>query len=360
MTSIRSRIRPHLAGLQTFSSAEPPELQARKAGIPESEIIRLNANENPYGCSPKVAEAVSNVPYEVYPDPMQTKVRRALAGFTGFSEDRIVAGAGSDELIDLLFRLFMEPGDKIIDSEPTFGMYSFDARVNGCEITLVQRDESFDVDVEAVTEAIDDRTKMIFLTSPNNPTGNIATDAQLRALLETELLIVVDEAYYEFSGETAAALVLEYENLVVLRTMSKWAGLAGLRLGYGFMSPVIVEHILEIKQPYNITTAAEAALLASIDDADALLANVDRIVRERERMYAWLQDLPGVDPRPSRGNYILCEFEPGRAGPIFDELAKQGIFLRKFSSDRLKDFFRISVGRPEQTDAVMNALAKLL
>ena len=177
---LKSFIRPHLREIETFSPADPPELQAKKAGITEDDIVRLNANENPYGFSPKVADAVASVPYNIYPDPFQRKVRAALSEFTGVPAERIIAGAGSDEIIDLIFRLVIEPGDKIIDSEPTFGMYSFDARVNGAETVMVQRDENFDVDVDAVKEAIDERAKIIFLCSPNNPTGNVATPNRSR------------------------------------------------------------------------------------------------------------------------------------------------------------------------------------
>ncbi len=234
------------------------------------------------------------------------------------------------------------------------------ARVAGAGTTSVQRDESFEIDVAAARDAIDARSKIIFVSSPNNPTGNIVSEEQVKDLLETGLLVVVDEAYYEFCGKTVAALTSEFENLVVLRTMSKWAGLAGLRVGYGIMSPKLIDHIIDIKQPYNISTVAEAALLASLEDAEALLRNVDLIVRERERMFSLLEGIPGVKPWPSGGNFVLCQFGLGRAGGIFEELAQRGIFLRKFSSSRLADFFRISVGTPEQTDAVILALAELV
>lgn len=357
---LKTFIRPHLRDMEAFAPADPPELQATRAGIPQEQIVRLNANENPYGFSPKVVDAVANVPYNIYPDPFQRQVRAALSEFTGLPAETIVAGAGSDEIIDLIFRLVIEPGDTIIDSEPTFGMYSFDARVNGARTVMVQRDERFDVDVDAVMRAIDDSAKIIFLCSPNNPTGNVATQEQIEGLLATGLLVVIDEAYWEFSGRTAAPLTRDHENLIVLRTMSKWAGIAGLRIGYGIMSPTLVDHIIDIKQPYNVTTAAEAALMATLEDADYLDGNRDLIVGERERMAELLGRIPGVTPWPSGGNFVLCEFAPGRAGEIFDKMAGRGIFLRKFGSRRLEDFFRISVGTPSDTDAVVAALQEFV
>ena len=354
-------IRAHLADLQTYEPVDPPEVLARRAGIPEKEIIKLNGNENPYGPSPKAVEAVAKAPLHVYPDPLQRRVRQSLAEYTGMGPQHIIAGSGSDELIDLLFRLFIDPGDTILDFEPTFAMYAFCARVCGGNVVMVQRDELFDIDVDAVAGAIGERTKILFVSSPNNPTGNLVSESQVRELLETGLMVVVDEAYYEFCDQTVAHMVPQHENLVVLRTMSKWAGLAGLRIGYGIMSPVLVDHILDIKSPYNVNVAAEAALLASLEDAPALMANVGKIVAERERLHQALEALPGVTPWPSEGNFILCQFaEPAEAKRAYGELASRGIFVRSFGSERLRDSFRVAVGTAYQTDAFIAALREIL
>ena len=222
------------------------------------------------------------------------------------------------------------------------------------------RDELFEIDLDAVKDATGPRTKMIFISSPNNPTGNLASESQVRGLLAMGLIVVVDEAYYEFCGQTVAGLIPDHENLVVLRTMSKWAGLAGLRVGYGIMSPALVKHVIDIKSPYNVNVAAEAALLASIEDAPALLEKVALITEERERMHSLLQSMPGVTPWPSYGNFILCQFPPGRAQAIYEGLAKRGIFVRNFDSERLRDCFRMSVGTPDQTDALIEAMNELV
>jgi histidinol-phosphate aminotransferase len=357
---VEKLIRPHLVDIKTYASIDPPEALAEQAGIPEDRVIKLNANENPFGASPRAVEAVANVALHVYPDPQQRRMRQSLGEYCDIDPEYIIAGAGSDELIDLLFRLFMDPGDRILDCEPTFGMYSFSARVAEAEIGLVPRDELYEIDLDAVRDAAGPRTKMIFISSPNNPTGNLASESQVRGLLELGLVVVVDEAYYEFSGQTVAGLIPEHENLVVLRTMSKWAGLAGLRIGYGIMSPGLVRHIIDIKSPYNVNVAAEAAILASIEDAPALLEKVALITEERERMHSLLESMPGVTPWPSYGNFILCQFPPGRAQGIYEGLAKRGIFVRNFDSDRLRDCFRTSVGTPDQTDALIEALNELV
>ena len=354
-------IRAHLRDVKTYEPVDPPEVLAKRAGIPADQVIKLNGNENPFGSAPEVEEAVAKAPFHVYPDPFQRAMRASLAGYTGLSEEHIVAGAGSDELIDLLFRLFISPGDAIVDSDPTFGMYGFCARIAGAETVMVPRTEDFDVDVDEVSRAARrPGAKIIFVSSPNNPTGNAVLEEQVRALLDTGLVVVIDEAYFEFSRLTVAGLVPEYENLVVLRTMSKWAGLAGLRVGYGLMSPRLVQHIMDIKPPYNVNIAAEAALVASLENTEALLERVQVIVDERDRMFRLLDDIPGVSPWPSYGNFILCSFAPGVAGAVYDGLAARGIFVRRFSTERLADTFRITVGSPTETDAVITAMRDLV
>ena len=358
---IKRLLRPHLADVQTYEAVDPPELIARRAGIPESEIVKLNGNENPYGASPKVADAVANAPVHIYPDSLQRKVRQALSEYTGAAPEEIIAGAGSDELIDLMFRLFMEPGDKVLDFDPTFAMYGFLARVAGGETAMVQRNEVFDIDVSAAKDALDDRTKIIFLASPNNPTGNLTPREQVLELLDTGRIVVVDEAYYEFCDSTVADMVSEHENLVVLRTLSKWAGLAGLRIGYGIMNEELVQHVIDIKQPYNISVAAEAALLASLEDSQLLLDNVGKIVAERDRLTGLLDEIAGVTPWPSSGNFVLCRLESAeKAKQVFEALAQRGIVVRMFSSERLIDFFRVAVGTPEETDIFVNALREVI
>ena len=357
---INMLIKPHLVSAPTYAAMEPPEILAKKAGISENQIIKLNGNENPYGASPRAIAAVKDVPLHIYPDPKQILIREALSKYTKMPMDFIVAGAGADELIDLIFRLFISTGDKVIDFEPTFGMYSFGARLAGGSVELVQRDENFDIDIGEAKKNCDDRTKMVFVTSPNNPTGNIASKSDIEELLELNLIVVVDEAYYEFSGCTVQELTKNHRNLIVLRTMSKWAGLAGLRVGYGIMHPDIARYMMEIKPPYNVNVAAEVALLASLEDSEYLLSNVKLIIRERDRMYNLLQEIPGVIPWPSKGNYILCEFDENQAQRVYEGLASKGIFVRSFGSPRLKDFFRIAIGTPEQTDVLVKVMKELV
>ena len=351
---------PHIRGLDVYQGVEPVEVMAERAGIPQDKIIRLNGNENPYGPSPAVAAALADFPnFNHYPDPEQRQLRQALSGYIGIDPDRIIAGNGSDELIDMLFRMFIGPGDNIINLTPTFGMYSLGAEICGGEAVSVPRDADFEIDLEGVKLAITPRTKAIVVCSPNNPTGNMPSEAEVRSLLDTGILVIVDEAYYEFCGQTLLPLLDEYPNLVVLRTFSKWAGLAGLRIGLGAMHPDLARTMMSVKPPYNVNLAAEVALIASLDDMPALLERVNAIVSERERMHGLLSAIPTVKPYPSKANFILCQLPEGSGNDVFEGLCNRGIFLRHWNNPRLKDCVRTSVGLPEENDAVAAALAEL-
>ena len=359
--TLKDKMLPHIRRLKPYHGVDPMEVIAERAGIPAEQVIRLNGNENPYGPSPKVNEALGRFQfYNHYTDPEQRKLRSVLSKYLGAPEERIVAGNGSDELIDLLLRMFLGPGENIIIPSPTFGMYSFTADICGGEAVSVPSDENFEIDVEAMVVAMTDKTKAVFLASPNNPSGNIAASSQIRALLETGRLIVVDETYYEFCGQSVMPLMEEYPNLVILRTFSKWAGLAGLRIGLGVMQEEIAQTMISMKPPYNVNTAAEVALTASLEDTSVLLDRVKAIVAERERMMGLLQKIPGIKAWPSQANFILFSLPEGQGERIFEGLCNRGIFLRYFNTPQLKDFIRSSVGFPHETDAVVAALTELV
>jgi histidinol-phosphate aminotransferase len=353
---IRQDLRDHIA----YEPIEPVEVLAERLGVPPEKIVKLDGNENLYGPSPRVREALAaHDGYHIYPDPDQRRLRDALADYAGVPAEQIVAGAGSDELIDLIARALLSPGDAIVDLVPTFGMYSFTASVCGGRVIPVPRRADFTVDAEAVARAIDGGTKIIFAASPNNPSGNRLSRAELDALLELPVLVVLDEAYVEFSGGSYASLVPERNNLAVLRTFSKWAGLAGVRAGYGILPAGLARTLMAIKPPYNVNVPAEVAVLASLEDQEALQANVARIVAERERLAALLRSVPYLEPWPSEANFILCRVTRGSARALRDRLRGRGIFLRYFGRPGLEDCIRISVGRPEHSDALLAALAEV-
>ncbi len=353
-------VRPELLAMAGYEPVEPVEVLAARLGVPPERIVKLDGNENLYGPAPAALRALAEHPgYHIYPDPDQRRLRAALAEYVGVPAEHIVAGAGSDELIDLLARVLLEPGDRVIDLVPTFGMYAFTTAVCGGTSVPVPRRPDFSVDVAAVAAAMDGRTKLIFVASPNNPSGNLLPCADLERLLALGVPVVVDEAYVEFSGGSAARLVPERDNLIVIRTFSKWAGLAGLRVGYGVMPPPLARLLMAVKPPYNVNVAAEAAVLASLAERELLGERVRAIVAERERMIALLREIPFLRPWPSQANFVLCDVTRGDARALRDGLRRRGIFIRYFDRDGLRDKVRISVGRPEHTDARLAALREM-
>lgn len=350
-------VRPAVAALEAYTPILPVDVLARRLGLPMARIVKLDANENPYGCSLRVQEALASFDrYQLYPDPNQGALREALAHYTGAPPDRIIPGAGADELIDLLIAAFVDPGDEVIICPPTFGMYQTRAEIFGGRVVTVSRQAGFAIDPDAIVAAITPRTKLLFLASPNNPTGNPVSHQHIVQLLRTGVIVVVDEAYYEFYGQTVAPLVSEFDNLVVLRTFSKWAGLAGLRLGYGIVPAGIIRHLWKVKQPYNVNVAAQVAALATLEDRAAVEATIKRIRAERGRLYRQLRKLLLLQPYESEANFLLCKVRLGQAGALREALAAQGIFIRHYASADLRGYVRISVGRPEDTDTLMAAL----
>ena len=357
---IKKLIRPELVTMKSYVAIEPTEVLSQRAKLPLRKVIKLDGNENPYGCSPKVYQALATYPYyHNYPDPEQRELRKALEGYTGLSRNHIVCGMGSDELIDLILRLFLKAGDEVINCPPTFGMYPFSADVCGGRVVNVPRTKRFGLDIAGIKKALTRRTKVIFIASPNNPTGNTSSEKEIVKLVDAGRIVVVDEAYFEFSAVTVANLVPSCPNLIVLRTFSKWAGLAGLRIGYGLFPVEIADYLMKIKQPYNANAAAQAAVLASLADMEYLRANVARIVRERERLFGRLKEMDWLRPYPSEANFILCSLPRGEAREVWQRLRMKGIFVRYFDAPLLKDCLRISVGRPEHTNALVKVLKEV-
>ncbi len=356
-------IRPDIVGMQPYQPIYPLEVVAARLGCTPDAIVKLDANENPYGPSPRVRSALADLPFaHIYPDPESRILRAALADFTRVPADLLLAGAGADELIDLTTRLFLQPGDAILDCPPTFGMYAFDAAIAGAGVIRVPRHRDWSVDVSTVVETVSEyQPKLIFLTSPNNPDGGWLPDADLERLLALPLIVVLDEAYVEFAALERSRIgwVADHDNLIVLRSFSKWAGLAGLRVGYGAFPAALMPHLWKIKQPYNVSVAASTAAIAALEDRDHLERTVCRIIAERERLRKELATIPYLHAYPSQANFLLCRVEGRGAGQLKLALEQEGILVRHFAKPFLDDCIRISVGKPQQTDALMSVLRRL-
>jgi histidinol-phosphate aminotransferase len=355
-------MRSEIADLEEYTPILPFEVLSRKLGIAAERIVKLDANENPYGPVPAVAEALAEYGYyHIYPDPEQGELRGALSEYVGVPAANIMASHGADEMLDYLSRVFLRPGDAIVDCPPTFGMYSFDAGLAGAGVVNVWRRADYGIDVAAVADAVAaGNVKLLFLTAPNNPTGNWLPDDELARLLELPVMVVLDEAYVEFSDHASrAGWVLRHDNLVVLRTFSKAAGIAGLRLGYGICPVWLMTQLWKFKQPYNVNVAAAVAGLASLRHREQITAVVGKIKAERERMMVGLRAISYLHPYPSQANFVLCDVVGREASQLKLELERQGILVRHYRKPRLENCIRISVGRPEQTDRLLAVLRPL-
>ncbi len=360
---VESLFSSHIEGLEAY---EPPDWQALAARANRSpdQLIRLDANENPYGPSPRVVEALARFEgYGFYPD--YRALARAVAGYAGTEPRNIVLGNGGDEIIDLTVRLFVAPGDGTIVCPPAFSMYALSTEAHRGRVLSVPRRDDFSLDVDGIEALIKRsksgaRPKLLFVTSPGNPDGGMIPPETIQRLLKLPLAVVVDEAYVEFGGETVVPLLAGHPNLLVLRTLSKWAGIAGLRLGYAVTSPEVAGAMARLRPPYNVNAAAVVAALATFEGMAHTQETITCLVAERERLQEALAALPGVQPLPSQANFLLCRFQGLSGRELADALAEQGILVRSFSAPNLADAVRISVGRPDQNAALLAALQSIL
>ncbi len=360
---IESLISAHVHELHPY---EPPDrvALAKRAGISPTRLMRLDANENPYGISPRAAAALARFDgYSVYPN--RRAITTAVAHYAGVAENQVVLGNGGDEVIDMITRTFIEPSDAIIICPPSFGMYAISAAAHRGEVLSVPRRADWSLDVEGIEKLVNNaaaetRPKLLYVISPGNPEGLAIPHDTIKRLLQLPLAVVVDEAYIEFGGETIVPLIGAHSNLIVLRTFSKWAGMAGLRLGYAVTSAEIAAFMERVRISHNVNAAAIAAGLAVLEDIDYARSIIKNIVTERERLYNALDAMSGVHPIPSQANFVLSYLDNHVGQEIKDALVRRGILIRTYSDAKLANAIRITVGRPAQNDAVITALADIL
>lgn len=314
----------------------------------EGNFLKLNAGENPYGFSSKVNKALGNFKYyNYYPDPEYKSLRQALANYAGARMREVMVGTGSDELLDLFLRLILNEGDKVINSPPTFGMYTALIELNKGVVVSVPRKSDFSLDIKGIKSKIDRKVKLIIICNPNNPTGSVSKDKEIVELLDTGKLVLVDEAYFEFYGKTVIPLLKKYQNLIITRTLSKWAGIAGLRLGFSISSPFFVDQLLKIKPPYNVNLAAEIAGKAALEDLDKTKFILEKTIKERERVYTQLKEIPYLKVYPSYANLLYMEVNQN-FDQLKDYLAKNKIIVRLS-----ENAIRLTIGTPEQNSKVI-------
>lgn len=339
---VNAWMRPNIRAMQPYSSARDE--------FHGSASVFLDANENPY-----------NAPYNRYPDPMQWTLKARISEIKGVPVASIFLGNGSDEPIDLLLRAFCEPGkEKMLTTDPTYGMYQVAAEVNNVACVKVPLREDFSLDLPALLAHIDDATKLIYLCSPNNPTGNsLGHDAIREVLRRFGGIVVVDEAYIDFSaGPSFLRELGEWPNLVVLQTLSKAWGCAAIRLGMAFASPEIIGVLNKIKYPYNVNLLTQEKALELLDE-DRMHRQLAQILQERTRLCRDLSAIPLVRRiYPTDANFLLVDV--GDADGVYHKLVEEGIIVRNRNRVTLcRGCLRITVGTPEEDDRLLEALKNM-
>ena len=341
MKDLKELARPNVWALKPYSSARD-EYSGGEASV------FLDANENPY-----------HAPYNRYPDPLQKELKGLVAPLKQVREEQIFLGNGSDEAIDLIFRAFCRPSvDNVVAIDPTYGMYQVCAEVNDVEYRKVLLDENYQFSADKLLAASDERTKAIFLCSPNNPTGNNLCRAEIeKLLLSFEGLVIVDEAYIDFSGARSFLLDLDnYPNLIVLQTFSKAWGCAAIRLGMAFASKEIIGLFNKIKYPYNVNLLTQNEAIALLKEPSTIADWVDALLKERSRLMDAFLSLPCcVHIYPTDANFFLAKVTDAKR--IYDYLVSKGIIVRNRTKVTLcGNCLRITIGTPEENNVLLDAL----
>ncbi len=345
MFKLENLVRENIKRLMPYSSARTEFSGAAR--------IFLDANENSFG-SPLPRN------YNRYPDPLQTKIKNIIAKKQNIKPAEIFIGNGSDEAIDLLFRIFCEPRkDNILICPPTYGMYRVSAEINDVAIKCANLTKDFQLDFSAIKKVADDNTKLLFVCSPNNPTGN-SLNGISKLVKEFKGIVVVDEAYIHFSsGNSLVSGINNFPNLVVLQTFSKAWGLAGLRVGLAFANEEIIKLFNKVKPPYNISQIAQEAILEALENETDVEKVIAEIVTEREKLAKNLQKLSFVERiYPSDANFLLVKTTGANA--IYQFLLDEKIVIRNRNNVELcEGCLRITIGTPEENESLIEALRKL-
>ena len=329
--------------------------------------VKINQNENPWDVPENVkAETLRRLdarPWSRYPEFVAASLQECLADFASWKADGVIAGNGSNELIQSLLIVTVNEAKRILISEPTFALYRQVATILGGDVVSVPLTATFQFDVPVLTEALrDSKPEVMILCSPNNPTGSVIGDDDLKQLLRTAPgLVVIDEAYHEFAGQSVVPLLNDFPNLVVLRTFSKAMGLAGMRLGYLLAAPQLVTEVRKAVLPYNLNVFSQTVAEVAIEMYEAELQPlVKRIIAERERLFAELNAIQGLEPVASRANFMIVRtaVEPRT---IFNELLARDILVRDVSGyPMLKEYFRFNVGTPQENDRLIQSLNEIM
>ncbi len=358
------KVKPDVLQLKPYTPGKSTTEVQRKPGL--KEVVKLASNENPLGPSPKAGSAISEAAANLhrYPDGSGSKLKGALAHKLNIVPDNLILGNGSDEVLELVAKAFIIPGDEVITASVTFVEYEFVSKLNGAKLICLPLRE-FTYDLPRMAEAITSNTKLIFIANPNNPTGTMVNDVQFgefMARVPEDVLVVMDEAYFEFVEQESYPDTLEFvrqgRNVMALRTFSKLYGLAGLRIGYGIAAPEVIGYLNRVRQPFNVNSLAQAAALAALEDKEHIAHTLEVISRGRNYLKCELEAL-GLRCVPSVANFIL--FDTGRDGnSVYQKLLSEGVIVRTMGIYNLPGFLRVTVGTPQENQLFIKSLGRVL
>jgi histidinol-phosphate aminotransferase len=323
-----------------------------------ADAVKLNTNENPWPCSPEVPEAIGGLTAEnlqKYPEAMGDSFRKAAAAVLGVEPKNIICTNGGDDLLTICFRAFCDADCPVAFAQPTYSLYPVLANLQGCEAIEIERDEKGSLDELANIAAA-----MTIVCNPNAPTGDFIPVNELAELAEALTgILLIDEAYVDFAQDNAVRLIKDFDNVIILRSMSKGYSLAGIRFGYGIADIELIDGLMKVKDSYNVDTMAIAAATAAIEDQTHLKGNVEKIKSERDRLTQQLR-LMGFEAPDSQTNFILAQCCEKNAEDIYEKLKQQNIYIRYFALPGLGDKLRITIGTPEQNDKLLAALTEII
>lgn len=362
---MKIRYRKELDGISAYKPGKPIDDVKRELGL--DKVIKLASNENPFGCSPHVKAAVAKAMDEInlYPDGNSTLLKEAIAKKFGVTPDMVLPSAGSDEMVDLISKSFIEPGDEVVMADITFPRYYGTGLMMGANIKIVPL-KNLTYDMEGFKKAITEKTKIVWLCNPNNPTGTMFSEQELVSFLEfvpETTLVVYDEAYNEFATnpeypKDSLKFLKEHKNMLVMKTLSKAYGLAGLRLGYTIGDPEILNVINKIRNPFNVTLVTQAAGIAALDDDKFLDMVIDNNNKGKEYIYKEFDSM-GIEYAKSETNHIIFNAKKD-ANQVFNALLRKGVIIRPQTGFNPETWLRVSIGTMEENTTFIEALREVL
>lgn len=332
-----------------------------------SHKIKMDANESPFDIPDSVKKKLAqffagDTGFNLYPDTDSIELRTTIANHYNKSIDEIVVGVGSDQLINMIINAFVEREQKVLYPYPSFGMYKDATIIAGGIPVKFDLNQEFDYDIEKLISTVKQETiKIVFLCTPNNPTGNVIPRSDIIKILENcqDSIVVIDEAYAEFSGETSMDLISYYDNLIILRTFSKAYSLAGIRCGYSISSTKVSYELNKVKPPYNLSSFSQMVAKLVLEEVQESIKNINYIIEQRDYLFSQMSKIKNIKVYPSKANFLL--FSSKKSNNIYLELRKRGILVRNFENNEvLKNHLRVSAGSKEQNDIFIKELDNIM